>query len=99
MMTDDWVKSVNLYIFECAKWMMVSRKQLRQKGTGEYETGSLRPPYMLISLMLNRIFGKENGKMCKLIWIPLIYHVALESTIFNWVDIVSSSLSSCIDVA
>ena len=29
MMTNDWVKSVNLDIFECAKQMMVSGKKLR----------------------------------------------------------------------
>ena len=29
MMTNDWVKSVNLEIFECAKQMMVSGKKLR----------------------------------------------------------------------
>ena len=73
---------------------MVVGKQLRHKSTSEYETSSLRPPYRVIALMLNRIFG--NGKMYKLSWIPSIYHVAMEITIFNWAYIVSSSLSSCI---
>ena len=76
-MAGDWVKSVNLYIFECAKWMMVAEKQLCQKATDEYKTVSLRTSYQVIALMLNRIFGRENGKMYKLSWIPLIYHVAM----------------------
>ena len=84
MMTDDWVKSVNLDTFECAKWMMVAGKKLRKKDSGEYETVILRPPYRVMALMLNRIFDRENGKWYKLSWIPLIYHVALEGTIFNW---------------
>ena len=46
--------------------------------------------------MLNRIFFRGNGKLYKLIWIPLIYYVAFEGTIFNWVGIISSSLSSCV---
>ena len=96
MMTNDWVKSVNLDIFECAKQTRLAGKQLRQKAIGEYDTASLHPPYRVTTLMLNRIFGRENGKWYKLSWIPLIYHVALEGTIFNWADIVASSLSSCI---
>ena len=49
--------------------------------------------------MLNRIFGWENGKLYKLSWIPLIYYVAFEGTIFNWAGIISNSLLSCVDVA
>ena len=79
--------------------MMVVGKQLHQKSTSEYETIILCPPYRVIALILNRFFGRENGKMYKLIWIPLIYHVAMEGTVFNWADIVSSILSSCIFVA
>ena len=48
--------------------------------------------------MQNIIFGMENGKFYKLSLLPLIYHVALEGTIFNWEYIVSSILSSCIVV-
>ena len=95
-MTDEWVKSLELDIMDCAKKMMMARIQLCQKETGEYDSTSLHLPYMVIALMLNRIFGRENGILYKLSWIPLIYYAALEGTIFNWLDIVSSSLSSCI---
>ena len=47
------------------------------------------------SLMLNKIFGWENGKLYKMSWIPLIYHVAMQGTIFNQANIVANSLSSC----
>ena len=35
-------------------------------------------------------------KVLKLGWIPIIYFVATQGTIFNWTSIVSNSLSSCI---
>ena len=65
-MTDEWVRNVNLDVFECAKQMMVAGKQLRQKATNEYETANLRTPYRIIDLMLSRIFGRENGKFYKM---------------------------------
>ena len=75
---DGWMgEHVNIDFFECAKQMMVAGKKLCQKDTGEYETTSLHTPYRIIALMLNRIFGQENGKFYKMSWIPLIYHVAM----------------------
>ena len=90
------MKSVILDIFECAKRMMVVGKKLCQRATDEYETTSLHTPYRIIALMLNKIFGRANGKLYKLSWIPLIYYVAMQGTIFNWADIVANNLSSCI---
>ena len=49
--------------------------------------------------MLNRIFGRANGKFYKIGWVLVIYFVATRGTIFNWADIVSHSLSSCIIIA
>ena len=57
--------------------MMIAGKQFHQKASGEYENASLDTPYGLIALMLNMIFGRENGKFYKMSWIPLIYHVAM----------------------
>ena len=93
-MTDDWVKKVDMDIMECAKKIMVTGKQLHQKETGEYVSTRLRTPFRIIALMLNRIFCWANGILYKLSWIPLIYYVAFEGTIFNWENIISSSLSS-----
>ena len=49
--------------------------------------------------MLNRIFGRAHGKRFKLGWIPIIFYVATQGTIFNWENIVSNSLSTCISSA
>ena len=49
--------------------------------------------------MLNRFFGRSHGKSFKLGWIPIIFHVVTQGTIFNWANIVSNSLSACISSA
>ena len=79
--------------------MMIVGNKFLQKAFGEYDISSLRTPYMLIALMLNKIFGRENGKFYKMSWIPLIYHVAIQGTIFNRADIVAKNLSSYIAAA
>ena len=79
--------------------MMIAWKPFRQRAYGEYETSSLCTPYRLVALMLNRIFDKDNGKFYKIGWIPLMYHVTMQGTIFKWADIVSNNLSSCIGAA
>ena len=63
---------------------------------GDYNTASLRAPYRFITLMLNRIFGRAHGMLFKLEWIPIIFYVATQGTIFNWANIVSNSLSACL---
>ena len=49
--------------------------------------------------MLNRIFGRAHGKSFKIGWVPIIFYVATQGTIFNWSNIVSNSLSACISAA
>ena len=49
--------------------------------------------------MLNRIFGRASGRLFKFEWIPIMFHVATQGTVFNWASLVSSSLSSCLAVA
>ena len=63
--------------------MMMLGKQLRQNEIGEYESQILQTPFRIIALMLNRIFGHADGTLYKVNWIPLIYYVAFEGTIFN----------------
>ena len=46
--------------------------------------------------MLNRIFGRAHSKSFKLEWVPIIFYVATQGTVFNWANIVSNSLSSYI---
>ena len=76
--------------------MMIVGNPFQQKAASEYENSIFCTPYRLIALMLNTIFDKENGNFNKMGWIALIYHVAMQGTIFNWEDIVAKNLSSCI---
>ena len=57
MMTNDWIKGINIDLWVYAKRMVVPGKQLRYKESEEYESQSLRTPFKIISLMLNIIFG------------------------------------------
>ena len=80
--------------------MMVDEgNNLRHKKSREYETSHIRTPYIMVVLMLNRIFGRADDRSYKFGWIPLIYHVAMKGTIFNWDDIVVNILSTSINVS
>ena len=86
-------------LIDTMRKMLLPGKLFRHRVTEDYDTATLRPPYRFIALMLNRIFGRANGKLFKFEWIPLMFYVATEGTIFNWSGLVSSSLSSCIAAA
>ena len=98
-LTEGWLKDLNLDVVETVKRMMIPGKNFRMRPLGEYETSSLCTPYRLIALMLNRIFRRANGNNFKIGWVPVIFCVATQGTIFNSENIVSNSLSSCISVA
>ena len=49
--------------------------------------------------MLNKIYGRVDGKFYKFGWIPLIYHIAMEGTVFNWADIIAKNFSTSIKAA
>ena len=83
-------------LVETLKRMPVPSKNFRTRPYGEYDTATLRTPYKFISLMLNRIFGRAHGKSFKLEWVPIIFYVATQGTMFNWENIVSNSLSAYI---
>ena len=76
-MTDAWINGLSLDYIECANMMMIAENQFHQKASSEYEVVSLHTPYRLISLMLNRIFGRANGKFYNIGYIPLMYHVTM----------------------
>ena len=79
--------------------MMIEGKTFKHKQSGEYETASLRTPFTLIALMLSRLYGRCDGKTYNFGWIPLMYYVEMEGTIFNWVDITTKNLSKSIKAA
>ena len=86
-------------LVETVKRMMIPGKNFRTRPSGEYETATLRTPYRFIALMLNKVFGRAHGKSFKLGWIPIIFYVATQGTVFNWENIVSNNLSACISSA
>ena len=94
--TEDWLKEINLDLVETVKRMMIPGKNLQTRPQGEYDIATLRTPYRFIALMLNKIFGRAHGKSFKLGWVPIIFYVATQGTIFNWENIMSNSLSACI---
>ena len=98
-LSNDWLDRIRMDLVETLKRMMLQGKHYRYRPTNEYDTTSLRAPYRFISLMLNRIFGRAHGILFKLEWIPIIFHVATQGTVFNWASLVSSSLSSCLATA
>ena len=46
--------------------------------------------------MISKLYGRANGKMYNFGWIPLMYYVAMEGMIFNWVDIATRNLAKCV---
>ena len=78
------------------KRMMNPGKNFRPKPLGEYDTSTLRAPYRFIALMLNMLFGRENGKSFNIGWIPVIFFVATQGNNFIWASILSNSISPCI---
>ena len=98
-LTGSWLKEAGLDLVEIVKRMMIPGKKFRTRPSREYDTSTLRAPYRFIALMLNRIFGRANGKNFKIGWIPVIFFIATQGTIFNWASIVSNNLSACISAA
>ena len=66
---ESWLKELNLDMVDIVKKMMIPGKKLRTRPSREYETSTLHTPYRFIALMLNRIFGRANGKSLKMGWI------------------------------
>ena len=98
-MTKKWVKSLKLDYTTTDNMMMVEGKTFRNKQSGEYETTHLKTPYRLIVLLLNKIYGRADGRLYKFGWVALIYHIAMKGTVFNWADIIAKNLSTTIKVA
>ena len=61
---------------EIVKKMMIPGNNFCTMPSGGYETSTLRAPYRFIVLMLNKIFGRANGKSFKMGWILVTYFVA-----------------------
>ena len=81
--TTEWVKSLKFDYIATTKMMVVEGKKFRHKQSREYETAHLRTPFRVIALMLSKIYGRVDGRFYNFGWIPLLYYVAMEGTIFN----------------
>ena len=77
-LSDDWLNSIRMDLVETLKRMLLQGKHYRYRVTSEYDTVNLRAPYRFIALMLNRVFGRAHGRLFKLEWIPIIFHVATQ---------------------
>ena len=95
-MTTCWINRLTIDYVGCIRVVMEEGNWFRQRASGEYETTSLHTSYRLATLMLNMIFNRDDGIFYNIGWKPLIYHVTMEGTIFNWSYILANSLSSCI---
>ena len=81
--TTKWVKGLKFDYTAKARMMMIDGKIFRNKQSREYETAHLKTPYRLIVLLLNKIYGRADGRFYKFGWIALIYHIAMKGTFFN----------------
>ena len=72
-LTESWLKELNLDMVEIVKKMMILGKNFHTRPSGEYKTSTLRTPYRLLALILNRIFRRANGKNFKIGWVPVIF--------------------------
>ena len=79
--------------------MVDEGKTFRHKQLVEYETTHLRTPFKIIALLLSKLYGRVDGKMYNVGWIPLMYYVAMEGTIFKWADIATRNLDKCVKAA
>ena len=82
-LTEDWLRNIRMDLVETLKRMLMLGRNFRTRLMGEYDTASLRNLYRFIALMLNRIFGRAHGKSFNLEWMPIIFHVVTQGTIFN----------------
>ena len=83
-LAEIWLKETSMDLVEIVKRMMKPRKNFRTRPSEEYDTSTLRAPYRFIALIINRVFGRAHGKSFKIGWIPVIFFVATQGTIFNW---------------
>ena len=72
-LTENWLKELNIDMVETVKKMMIPGRNFCTRPSGEYEASILCTPYRFIALMLNRIFGRENGKSFKIGWYQLYF--------------------------
>jgi hypothetical protein len=66
-------------------------EKFRADSHGTYPVVALEPHIMYITMMMCRLYGKENTARFFLPWVPIIHTVA-EGYSFDWAKILSDSL-------
>lgn len=74
-------------------------EKFRVRTDQAYKTEGLCKVYQLIAVMMSQLYGKGERDVFFGTWVPLMYVVATQGTIFNWVSILSSSLRTNIATA
>ena len=82
-LSNDWLDNLRMDLVETLRRMLFPGKLYRHRETEDYDTASLRAPYRFVALMLNRIFGRASGRLFKFEWVPIMFHVATQGTVFN----------------
>ena len=77
---ESWLKELNIDMVDTFKKMMIPGKNFRTRPSREYETPNIHTPYRFISLMLNKIFERANGKSFKIGWVLVIFFVTTQGT-------------------
>ena len=70
-------------LVETVKRMMIPGNNFQTRPSRGYDTSTLHAPYKFIALMLNIILDRAHVKRFKIGWIPVIFFVATQGTIFN----------------
>jgi hypothetical protein len=63
-------------------------------ATSKIPTKHFKKLHRLGITMLNRLYGQKDFQYSKLEWFPIIHYIFNKGTIFNWVDILSTSLQA-----
>ena len=65
-MTIYWINSLTIDYNGLAKMMISEGKYFKKNTSREYEISQLHTPYRLVAVMMNRIFGRADGRFYKI---------------------------------
>ena len=60
-------------------------------ATTRIPTKHFKRIHMKVIMMLNRLYGQTDFQYSKLKWFPILHSIISKGTLFNWVDILSTS--------
>jgi hypothetical protein len=78
-----------------ASWWKEDKNSTNRRN-GLYGTINLREPYIYLMALIYWLYGEKDCSKFSEAWIPLVYTVAITRSSFNWGEIISKKLSTCI---